>query len=183
MPFQENRIIRWERTEEVELVAARMRETLIEVLGEEAGGSLYSMEWLKKRVLWHIDPDSSTGEVFLSEDGTGHITGHTIVRMECDESGKSIGLFSTIFVEPESRNQAVATNLLARGEEWMTDHGLTEAVTYTARHNTKLGNLCFSRGYAITDTGEGYVRLTKQGIGMIRPQETVRDETPPVACN
>ena len=30
--------------EEIELVAARMRLTLIEVLGEEAGRSLYSMD-------------------------------------------------------------------------------------------------------------------------------------------
>ena len=33
-------------TDEIELVAARMRQTLIEVLGEEEGTALSSMDWL-----------------------------------------------------------------------------------------------------------------------------------------
>ena len=31
---------------EVELVASRMRQTLVEVLGEEVGGNMYTMDWL-----------------------------------------------------------------------------------------------------------------------------------------
>ena len=46
--------------EEISLVASRMRETLIEVLGEERGTALYSMDWLRNRVLWHLDPTQTS---------------------------------------------------------------------------------------------------------------------------
>src|SRR5437762_9348922 len=45
---------------ELELAARRMRLTLNEVLGEEAGTALYSMEWLRQRVLWHLNPANCT---------------------------------------------------------------------------------------------------------------------------
>lgn len=138
-----------------------MRQTLIEVLGEEAGTDLCTMDWLRERVRWHLDPEKSVARVFLSENGDGHITGHTIVRVELDDAGKKIGLFSTTFVEPESRNQSIASMLLMRGEQWMLDHGLTEAVTDTSESNTKLINLYTKHGYAIVDARAGMVRLAK----------------------
>ena len=41
------------------------------MLGEEAGTSLYSMEWLRQRVLWHLNPANCTGQVFLAEGADG----------------------------------------------------------------------------------------------------------------
>jgi GNAT superfamily N-acetyltransferase len=146
---------------EVDLVAVRMRQTLIEVLGEERGRAFYTMAWLRRRVLWHLNPDKSTAQVFLSENSAGHVTGHTIVRVERDDDGREIGLFSTFFVEPESRRTAVATSLLRRGEEWMRQHGMTEAVTYTSDSNVKLINLLGKHGYKIVDSGSEMVRLAK----------------------
>lgn len=135
--------------DEIALVAARMRETLIEVEGEETGASLYSIEWLKKRVRWHLDPQQCTGQVFVSENGKGHITGHTIVRIEVDEAGKRFGLFATTFVEPAFRRQSVAGLLIAHGESWMTGQGLALAATWTSASNTKLIGLYEKHGYAI----------------------------------
>lgn len=63
-----------------------MRQTL-EVLGEEKGGNMYRMDWPIQRVLWHVDPSQCVGQVFLSEDRDGRITGHTIVRIERDHDG------------------------------------------------------------------------------------------------
>jgi GNAT superfamily N-acetyltransferase len=138
-----------------------MRQTLVEVLGEETGGTLYTMDWLRQRVLWHLNPEESTAQVFLSENSAGHVTGHTIVRVDRDDDGKEIGLFSTIFVEPESRRTAVATSLLRRGEEWMLEYGLMEAVTYTSDSNMKLINLLGKHGYRIVDSRSEMVRLAK----------------------
>jgi GNAT superfamily N-acetyltransferase len=146
---------------EVELVAARMRQTLVEVLGDETGRSLYTMDWLIQRVRWHLDPAKSTAAVFLAETREGRVTGHTIVRIECDDAGKAFGLFSTTFVEPESRRLAVATQLLLRGEAWMRAHGMTEAATYTAETNAKLIGLYHKHGYAIVETRSEMVRLAK----------------------
>jgi len=50
---------------------------------------------LRDRVLFHLDPEKSTSAVFLLENNAGRVTGHTIVRVEREDSGKEIGLFST----------------------------------------------------------------------------------------
>jgi GNAT superfamily N-acetyltransferase len=114
---------------EVELVASRMRQTLLEVLGEEVGGGMYTMDWLIQRVFWHLDKGQCVGRVFLSEDCEGRITGHTIVRIERDDAGNEVGLFSTFLVEPGSRNRGVGTSLVTHGERWMMDHGMLTAMT------------------------------------------------------
>jgi len=146
---------------EVELVAFRMRQTLVEVLGEEVGGKMYTMDWLVQRLLWHLDPNQCVGQVFLAEDGEGHITGHTIVRIELDEAGREVGLFSTFFVEPGSRNQAIATNLVAQGERWMMNHGMRTAMTYTAETNEKLKGLLLKLGYHFVPVQNEMVALSK----------------------
>jgi ribosomal protein S18 acetylase RimI-like enzyme len=137
---------------EIELVATRMRQTLIEVIGEEEGGSMYTMDWLKQRVLFHLDPLQSTAQVFVSIGDEGQITGHTIVRVERDESGREFGLFSTTYVDPESRKQGIADSLLLRGEKWMIERGMTAAETYTSDSNVKLIQLYRKHGYEITGT-------------------------------
>jgi len=149
---------------EVELVASRMRQTLVEVLGEEVGGNMCTMDWLIQRVLWHLDPNQCVGQVFLSEDSEGHITGHTIVRLELDQGGNEIGLFSTFFVEPGSRNQAVATSFVVHGEKWMVDHGMITAVTYTAETNDRLKNLLIRLGYQAVAASNQMITLSKSLI-------------------
>jgi GNAT superfamily N-acetyltransferase len=146
---------------EVEIVAARMRQTLVEVLGEERGTALYTMEWLVQRVLWHLDPDKSVAQVFLSEDGAGYVTGHTIVRVEHEDDGRELGLFSTTFVERESRRHGVASGLLQRGEAWMVERRLREAATYTADTNGKLIGLYRKHGYTLAPAPPEMVRMSK----------------------
>ncbi len=146
---------------EVELVASRMRQTLVEVLGEEVGTNMYTMEWLIQRVLWHLDPNQCVGQVLLSEDGEGRVTGHTIVRIERDQDGKLIGLFSTFFVEPGSRNRAIATSFVAHGERWMVDHGMHTARTYTADSNDRLKNLLIRLGYQAVPVQNQMIALSK----------------------
>ncbi len=133
---------------EIALVAARMRDTLIEVLGEERGGAMYSMEWLDDRVRHHLDPARCEGAVFLAEIGD-EIVGHTIVRVETDEDGSTFGLFSTTYVLPAHRRASVASQLLDAGERWMVERDLAHAATYTSDTNTKLIRLYETRGYAI----------------------------------
>jgi GNAT superfamily N-acetyltransferase len=144
---------------ELELVARRMRLTLIEVLGEEAGTALYSMEWLRQRVLWHLNPASCTGQVFLAEDADGKVVGHTIVRLDADDAGTSIGLFSTTYVVPEARRRRVASHLLLAGEAWLIGHGMATAVTATSAANVSLIRLYEKHGYAIIDVQGEMVKL------------------------
>jgi len=153
---------------EVELVASRMRQTLVEVLGEQVGGNMYTMDWLIQRVLWHLDPNQCVGQVFLSEDSEGRITGHTIVRVERDQAGEQIGLFSTFFVEPGSRNQAIATSFVVHGEKGMVDHGMHTAMTYTAESNDRLKNLLVSLGYQAVTVQNQMIALSKSLIDVGR---------------
>jgi hypothetical protein len=53
---------------EIALVARRMRDTLVEVEGPEAGGSLYTLDWLRERVRWHLNPQAAVARVYLAID-------------------------------------------------------------------------------------------------------------------
>lgn len=147
---------------EIRLVASRMRETLIEVLGEDRGGSMYSLEWLEQRVRWHLDASAVTGAVFLAQDDTGAILGHTIVRLETGESAHAtVGLFATTYVHPDARRDGVASALLQHGERWLREHGMTEALTYTDKDNSKLQQLYTQHGYTLYPAPDDFVRLAK----------------------
>jgi GNAT superfamily N-acetyltransferase len=143
--------------EEIALVADRMRRTLVEVLGEARGTAMYTTDWLRARVRFHLVPDR---EVLLAEDGDGVVIGHTIVRVEPDE-GPATGLFSTTFVAPEARRAGVASALLAAGEGWMRDRAMASAVTWTGDANTKLLRLYERHGYAVTARTDEMVRLSR----------------------
>ena len=139
-------------------MAARMRETLTEVLGKARGEAMYSLAWLDERVRFHLDP-SRTAEVFLVET-EGQVVGHTIVREE-SRDGEPYGLFSTMFVLPEHRRRQVARALVVHGEEWMRGHGLLRAATNTSSSNEKLIRLFEGQGYAIVLRVEHMVHLSR----------------------
>ncbi len=138
-----------------------MRDTLVEVLGEERGGSMYTMEWLTDRASWHLDPANCTGEIFLAELDEGFIAGHSIVRLEKDEDGKEFGLFSTTYVEPGSRGKGLAKALVQKGEEWMKERGMATAFTYTDENNEPLKMLFLSLGYEVAEIKNEFAILRK----------------------
>lgn len=148
--------------EEKELVARRMRLTLQEVLGEEEGRALYTMDWLRARLDWHLDPEATVAEVLLAcslEGGT--ILGHTIVRVEQEENGQPFGLFSTTYVDPAARRMGAARALVTAGEAWLEAQGMTTFATDTAQDNPRLIGLFEGRGYAISLRSGAMVRLKK----------------------
>lgn len=53
---------------ELACVAQWIRETLIEVEGEETGTALYSMDWLLERVRWHLDASQVKATVLLAQN-------------------------------------------------------------------------------------------------------------------
>jgi ribosomal protein S18 acetylase RimI-like enzyme len=146
---------------EIELVASRMRQTLIDVMGEERGSTYYSMEWLLDRVRWHLDPRCTTAKVYLAEGAGGKVTGQAIVRIERDDCGNPFGYFSTIYVVPDSRGQGIATRLLDRIEAWVRGQRLPKIVYNTAHDNTKLLALFQKRGFMTTRQDGEMVQLTK----------------------
>jgi GNAT superfamily N-acetyltransferase len=149
-----------ENPAEVQLVATRMRQTLIDVLGEEKGGCLYTMDWLVERVLWHLNPECATAKVFLAENREAHITGQAIARIE-RENERPYGYFSTLYVEPESRRLGVATNLMLRVEDWFREMAMPRIVYNTAETNAKLIGLFEAHGFRITLRESEMVQLTK----------------------
>jgi GNAT superfamily N-acetyltransferase len=133
---------------EIDLVAERMRLTLIEAVGFEKGSGMYSMEWLRARVRWHLTPEQVKGQVFLVEVA-GRIAGHTIVRIEVDADGARTGLFATTYVDAGSRRQRLAEALLRRGEEWLAAHDVVAFATNTAEGNAPLIKLFEKHEYQI----------------------------------
>lgn len=156
---------------EIRLVAERMRQTLIEVLGEERGTAMYSMDWLRDRVRFHLDPSLSDAKVFLwdaclapaseSPEIREPITAHAIARVERTPEGVPFGYFSTVFVEPHSRRHGIARRLLEHVEAWFRAKELPKSVYNTAKDHVNLIALFKAHGYAITDEAPEMVQLTK----------------------
>lgn len=166
---------------DIELVAQRMRLTLIEVEGELAGGSMYSMDWLRERVRFHLDPSRCRGQVLLAVPAGRHaVAGHCIVRMEPGGPGASpeIGLFSTTYVDPSWRRHGIADALLRAGEGWLVAQGASELCTWTSATNLPLIHLYARHGYTEAErgrhegTGTMMVRLARRtdGAGATAPR-------------
>ena len=149
--------------EELAQVADRMRLTLIEVLGAPVGADMYSIEWLRERVRWHLDASAVLGEVLVAEI-EGGVRGHTLLRIEVDENGERTGLFATTYVEPEWRRRGVGRALLQRGEAWLVAHDPSWLATHTSATNRPLIELFERQGYEIVleDTERGMVRLARR---------------------
>ena len=123
-------------TAEITLVASRMWETLIEVLGKQSGTALYSMDWLLDRVKWHLDSEQTTAKIFLAESPRLEIIDHAIVRIEKDDMENSYGYFSTIFIEPASRNRGIANTLLLHVEDWLKQMKSPKVIYNTAENHS-----------------------------------------------
>lgn len=146
--------------DEVATVARGMRATLVEVLGPERGEAMYTLDWLQDRVRHHLDPDRCTGAVLVAVGAGGGLVGHTIVRVD-EEEGSPVGLMSTTWVVPTERRQGLASRLLAAGEDWMRDRGMTVAVTWTHPGNAGLIALYRRRGYTLQEVDDDFVRLSR----------------------
>jgi GNAT superfamily N-acetyltransferase len=147
--------------EEIQLIAARMRQTLVEVLGEEKGTALYSMEWLLERVHYHLDRRQTTAVIYVAEDSGARIIGHAIARLEHNDDGQPFGYFSTIFVEPSARRRGVASALITRVESWLIDLQVPKVVYNTATGHAKVIRLFERHGYAITHRTADMVQLSR----------------------
>lgn len=158
--------------DEREWVAARMRRTLEEVLGEDRGRAMYSLDWLRARLRHHLEPGGYTAAVFLAVDPAGARLGQTIVR-EDELDGAPIGLISTTWVEPAARRQSVAQTLLEAAERWIREQGLGVASTCTSSTNVALVALYEKNGYAIVERADGMVRLSRELTGG-QPRAPVR---------
>lgn len=154
-------------TAEVDLVARRMRETLVEVEGQDRGASLYSLEWLTARVHWHLDPHACRGRVLLAEIEPNQLAGHTIIRIESGDHG-NFGLVSTTYVDPAFRRTGVASTLLLYSEQWFKSEGVPSCCTWTSSTNSALITLYKGHGYSIVESGPNdlidtlMVKLSKQ---------------------
>jgi len=154
---------------EIDLVAQRMRATLIEVEveGEDVGTALYTMDWLRDRVRWHHKNPAVTAAVLLATNDASQIVGHTIVRQETGASGEPYGYVSTTYVDPAWRRRGIADALLVAGETWFHQHGLQDYATVTSSTNDKLIRLYRKHAYHVTaerrhDTmGTVMISLTK----------------------
>ena len=152
--------------ETIELVAQRMRQTLVEVLGEEATRRQERQDpalarGYGDRARFHLDPHRSQGAIFVAREGVETI-GHIIVRVESEDGG-SIGYFSTIYVDPRSRRQNAARLLLDTGEAWLRARGMRRFVTYTDKDNTPLISLYSRAGFRLVPGAPlEMVKLEKQ---------------------
>jgi GNAT superfamily N-acetyltransferase len=110
-------------------------------------------------------PYTAHGVLAVAADDPGVIVGHTILRANTMPDGRVYGLVSTTYVAPDHRRAGLADRLLARGEAWMREQGMTEAATWTSATNARLIRLYGKHGYAVNESapneGTMMVRLAK----------------------
>lgn len=149
--------------DQLDRVARGMRTTLVEVLGETEGTALYAMDWLRDRVLAHLDPARLDGALFLAETTDGAGCGHLLARPERD-GDRPIGLVATVFVEPAWRGRGVAHALFDAGEAWLRARGFAELAYDTADHHARMIGLLRARGYEINFRApeRAMLRLTRR---------------------
>jgi len=155
------------RPADFDWVAQGMHLTLVEVEGEK-GRQTYSLPWARERLREMLDRPAPFGaKVFLAvgADDPAAIAGHTILRLNTMPDGRVYGLVSTTYVDPAHRRAGIADELLARGQAWLADQGMTELATWTSATNGKLIRLYEKHGFAITESapndGTIMVRLTR----------------------
>ncbi len=172
VPAQKNRTLRirdidLDSHREVDLIATRMRDTLIEVEGEAVADKLHSQEWIRQRLLWHVTGAEVLAKVMVATMNTDEVIGHTILRREVDEGGNQYGLIATTYVVPAYRKRGIANQLLLAGEQWFNIVDLNIFSTWTSARNHKLIGLYMKNGYKISEsglneiTGTEMVKLTK----------------------
>jgi len=144
---------------EIEGVATRMRSTLQDVLGEEEGQGMYSMEWLIDRVKWHLNLENEA-KIYLATHEEGQVVGHSIVRVD-ELEGVRCGYFSTIYVAPEAREQGVATALIQQVEAWCREMQFPFVTYNTAVDNDRLIRLYEKLGFEIIQREGEMVKLKK----------------------
>lgn len=137
---------------EIALVAQRMRETLIEVEGQERGANMYSMPWLEDRVRWHLNPANIRAKVMLAIASDGEIVGHTIFRIETADSAP-FGLISTSYIVPHARRSGWAAKFLEQAHHWFRSKDISTCCTWTSSTNIPLISLYRKFGYQIVEHG------------------------------
>ena len=140
------------RPDEIERVAQGMRQTLVEVEGEARGTAMYTLDWLRERVRWHLDPAQAQARVVLAVDAQQEILAHTIFRIEGPAEAR-FGLISTTFVWPAHRRAGLAARLLRCAEDWFLAQRLPRSCTWTSSTNTPLIALYGRHGYRQTEQG------------------------------
>lgn len=131
------------REDEIHLVAARMRATLVDVLGEARGAAMYDLPWLVDRVRFHLAPDR---RVWLAVADDGEVVGHAIARVEVEDDVPH-AWFSTIYVAPDARRHGHGAALMAVVEAWARSRGLDRVRYATAIGNDRLLRLFIRDGY------------------------------------
>lgn len=145
---------------EINLVAARMRATLAEVLGRKRGEEMYSMDWLVDRARFHLDPTACNGEILVAESSESEIGGHAILRAEGAPEDQH-GLLSTIYVAPDFRRQGMAHSLIEASEFWCRELGMNRIRTNTHPGNDPLIRLLERCGFTLVETVGEFAVLVK----------------------
>jgi ribosomal protein S18 acetylase RimI-like enzyme len=162
------RLLGLDEDDAITLVADRMGETLMEVLGEERGKAMYTHEWLVERVRWHIRSEEVRSCVLVAAKDSAHvgeIVGHILARTDVDEllhPVRRVGVLSTVYVVPAYRRQGLAMALLDAAEAWFCN-AVDVLVTNTDAENWPLIGLYEGAGYRTTfrDEERHMVQLSK----------------------
>lgn len=116
------------------------------------------MEWLRDRVLWHLDSKNTNGKVYVVA-AKGQVIAHAIARV--DQTPEVFGYFSTLFVEPSFRRTGLAKALVDHVERWFRSENMPFILYNTASSHHTLINLFEKKGFSISLKDGEMIQLKK----------------------
>ncbi|CAN5422866.1 GNAT family N-acetyltransferase [soil metagenome] len=95
---------------------------------------------------WHSTiPNKRVGTYVAIVDG--ELVGFSSVGMNRSEEGETVGELYTIYVLEQSAGAGLGTKLIAAAEQWMVDHGFTDALLWVLASNANARAFYASRGW------------------------------------
>jgi GNAT superfamily N-acetyltransferase len=90
-------------------------------------------------------PNSRVGTFVATVDG--ELVGFASAGLNRSEEGATVGELYTIYVLEESAGSGVGTRLIAAAEQWMINHGFTDALLWVLASNANARAFYASRGW------------------------------------
>lgn len=107
---------------------------------------LASLSIEQRTELWESTiPNSRVGNYVAIVDG--ELVGFSSAGMNRSEEGPGVGELYAIYVLEASAGSGVGTRLIAAGEDWMIDHGFTDALLWVLASNANARAFYASRGW------------------------------------
>ena len=151
----------------VEFCLETIRETLPEI--RENPESLPNNDFPSMKSMLRLSFGNPEKRFVVIEDENGNIVGHSIFKIDSNDTGERFGYLFTRYVLPEHRKKGLGSKLLEEALQWFDKVGMDRVDAATHINNLPLQGLLQKYGFKIVEQKQGrwpfYVLSKKKDNG------------------